>query len=60
MPFDFDQIIDRRNTNSYKWDVKADELPMWVADMDFQTATVIVRAIEEADKTRRFWLQYRP
>lgn len=46
MPFDFDQIIDRRNTNSYKWDVKADELPMWVADMDFGTAPAVVNAIE--------------
>ena len=54
MPFDFDQIIDRRNTNSYKWDVKADELPMWVADMDFQTATVILRAIEERIKQGAF------
>ena len=47
MPFDFDQIIDRRNTNSYKWDVKADELPMWVADMDFGTEPAVVEAIEK-------------
>ena len=47
MPFDFDRIIDRRNTNSYKWDVKADELPMWVADMDFETAPAVVEAIEK-------------
>ena len=47
MPFDFDRIIDRRNTNSYKWDVKADELPMWVADMDFETAPAVVDAIEK-------------
>ena len=47
MPFDFDQIIDRRNTNSYKWDVKADELPMWVADMDFGTAPAVIDAIEK-------------
>ncbi len=47
MPFDFDRIIDRRNTNSYKWDVKAEDLPMWVADMDFGTAPAIVDAIEK-------------
>jgi len=47
MPFDFDQIIDRRNTNSYKWEVKAGELPMWVADMDFGTAPAVVDAIEK-------------
>ena len=39
--YDFDQMIDRKSTNSLKWDVKAGELPMWVADMDFQTAPEI-------------------
>ena len=40
--YDFDKIIDRRNTNSLKWDVAENELPMWVADMDFETAPVAV------------------
>ena len=31
--YDFDRITDRRNTFSYKWDIKEGELPMWVADM---------------------------
>ena len=30
--YDFDQITDRRNTGSLKWDVAEGELPMWVAD----------------------------
>lgn len=47
MPFDFDQIIERRNTNSYKWDVKTGELPMWVADMDFGTAPAVIDVIEK-------------
>ena len=40
MKYDFDEIIPRRGTNSYKWDSAgdADVLPMWVADMDFRTA----------------------
>lgn len=38
MNFQFDQIIERRNTGAMKWDVNENELPMWVADMDFQTA----------------------
>ncbi len=38
MKYDFDACVDRKNTNSLKWDVKDNELPMWVADMDFQTA----------------------
>ena len=37
MKYDFDTIIPRRGTNSYKWDTPEEEnaLPMWVADMDF-------------------------
>ena len=36
MKYDFDTIIPRRGTNSYKWDTPEEEnvLPMWVADMD--------------------------
>ena len=45
MKYDFDTIIDRKNTASLKWDVKENELPMWVADMDFRTAPEIVSAI---------------
>ena len=43
--FDFDRITDRSGTLSYKWDVKDGELPMWVADMDFETAPAVRRAI---------------
>ncbi|AUG57316.1 MalY/PatB family protein [Acetivibrio saccincola] len=47
----FDEVVDRKNTNSMKWDFckevfgKADILPMWVADMDFQSPSVIVEAL---------------
>ena len=41
MVYDFDEIISRRGTDSLKWDVKENELPMWVADMDFKTAPEI-------------------
>ncbi len=43
--YDFDTPVDRRNTYSLKWDVKENELPMWVADMDFQTAPEVQEAI---------------
>lgn len=46
MAFDFDALIDRRNTCSLKWDVGENELPMWVADMDFQTAPAIREALQ--------------
>lgn len=49
MEYDFDGIIPRRGTNSYKWDSFAEEnvLPMWVADMDFHTAPAIVEALQK-------------
>lgn len=45
--FDFDREISRRGTSSLKWDVGENELPMWVADMDFATAPCITEAIEK-------------
>jgi len=43
--YDFDTIVNRKNTNSFKWQVKENELPMWVADMDFKTAPEIIDAL---------------
>ena len=45
MKYDFDTVIDRKNTASLKWDVKENELPMWVADMDFRAAPEIIEAV---------------
>ena len=47
MYYDFDEIIPRRNTRSYKWDSTDDDrvLPLWVADMDFRTAQPVVEAL---------------
>ena len=44
--YNFDQQINRRGTDSMKWDVAENELAMWVADMDFQTAPEIIKALE--------------
>ncbi len=41
MKYDFDTVHDRRKTDSIKWAVGENELPMWVADMDFETAPEI-------------------
>lgn len=46
--YDFDKIIPRRGTNSYKWDSMPEDrdvLPLWVADMDFRTAPAIIDAL---------------
>lgn len=47
--FDFDEIVVRRGTNSYKWDLPKGEdiIPMWVADMDFKTAPCIIDALKQ-------------
>ena len=47
MTFNFDTPPDRRGTDSQKWQKYAgrDILPMWVADMDFETAPAITEAI---------------
>ncbi|MBP5153478.1 MAG: pyridoxal phosphate-dependent aminotransferase [Lachnospiraceae bacterium] len=45
MNFDFDRIEDRRVTDSVKWNVPEDVLPMWVADMDFDTAPCVKEAV---------------
>ncbi|MCD7889048.1 MAG: pyridoxal phosphate-dependent aminotransferase [Oscillospiraceae bacterium] len=44
--YDFNRITDRRNSDSVKWDVGENELPMWIADMDFPTAPSIIEAIK--------------
>lgn len=54
MSYDFSEMIDRRHTNSVKWDVADNELPMWVADMDFRTAPAIVDAIKRKADTGIF------
>ena len=56
MRYDFDKVIERRNTGSSKWDnLKAlfgsdDVLPLWVADMDFRIPQPIIDAISERIK----------
>lgn len=48
MDYNFDEIIPRRGSHSYKWDSATDAgvLPMWVADMDFRTAPAVVDALK--------------
>jgi len=53
MKYDFDREIERRGTDSYKWDAndrlfgKRDLLPFWVADMDFATPEPVLDAIRD-------------
>lgn len=55
MKYNFDEVTDRRNTDSMKWSPSylekhfgsADCIPLWVADMDFRTAKPVVDAVTE-------------
>lgn len=44
--YDFDVPVDRRGSGALKWDVKENELPMWIADMDFRAAPEIAAALQ--------------
>lgn len=46
MDYNFDKVTDRRGSNSYKWNVADNELPMWVADMDFEVVPEIREALQ--------------
>lgn len=53
MKYDFDTVIERQNTNSVKWDMaeelvgEKDVLPLWVADMDFQSPPPVIEALRK-------------
>ena len=49
MKYDFDIPVNRFGTNSYKYDTMPNEdtIPLWVADMDFETAPVIMEALRK-------------
>jgi cysteine-S-conjugate beta-lyase len=53
MKYDFDRVIDRRNTDSCKWAENEkrfgdkDALSLWVADMDFESPAPVIHALRE-------------
>ncbi|WAJ69359.1 MalY/PatB family protein [Catenovulum adriaticum] len=49
MSFDFDRVIDRKPTHSFKWDKYKgqDVIPMWVADAEFSPPQEVIDAIKE-------------
>lgn len=48
MEYDFSRPTERRGTDSYKWDSapETDIIPLWVADMDFETFPGITEALQ--------------
>ena len=58
MKYDFDKLVTRRGSGCVKWDeeipsqsegrpLPEDMIPLWVADMDFQTAPAVIRALQQ-------------
>lgn len=53
MKYNFDEIVDRRNTDSIKWNNLEDMfgsndlLPMWIADMDFKSPQEVIDALKD-------------
>lgn len=60
MRYNFDERTNRRNTGSLKWDVGENELPMWVADMDFKTAPAVTEAVVKKAQSGIFGYQIVP
>ena len=66
MKYNFDEIIDRKNNHSVKYNelIKKfgvdDVIPLWIADMDFKTAQPVIDALEKKVKYGVFGYVYRP
>ena len=47
--YDFDTPVERRGTASMKWEKYKDRdiIPLWLADMDFQSPPAVIRAIQQ-------------
>lgn len=60
MQYDFATLTQRRGTNSMKWNGPENELPAWVADMDFQTAPAITKAVMEKARKGIFGYSWIP
>jgi cystathionine beta-lyase len=55
MKYDFDQVVERKGTDSIKWQRYGNEvIPLWVADMDFVSPEPIVKALHERVDHRVF------
>ncbi|MBD3278141.1 MAG: putative C-S lyase [Candidatus Aegiribacteria sp.] len=62
----FDEVIQRRGTDSFKWNMnqevfgRQDLLPMWVADMDFRAPSAVMKALHERVSHGVFGYPFKP
>jgi len=54
LKYDFKTVVNRKHTDSVKWNIQDNELPMSIADMDFKTAPEIILAMQEKLKLGAF------
>ncbi len=48
MKYNFDKVIDRRKSDSLKWNAyPSDVIPMWIADMDFESPPQVIKALRK-------------
>ena len=68
MKYNFDEVVDRTNHHSVKWDemktkfgdIPNEVLPMWIADMEFRSPKPVIEAIKKAAKHGIFGYTSRP
>lgn len=66
MDFDFDRVIPRRGTDSFKWNMNRevfgtdDVIPMWVADMDFRAPREVIDALVQRAGHGIFGYPFKP
>ncbi len=68
MKYNFDEVIDRTNHHSVKWDemkakfddIPDDVLPMWIADMEFRSPKPVIEAIKKAAEHAIYGYTSRP
>lgn len=66
MKYDFDELINRKNTNCYKWDAlkeifnREDIVPLWVADTDFQAPRPVIEKLVARAKHGIYGYSFEP
>lgn len=58
--YNFDQVINRKNTNCVKWSGEETEIPMWIADMDFETLPEVKDAVIKKANIAAYGYTYVP
>ena len=58
--FNFDDIANRRNSYSYKWNIKENDIPMFVADMDYHVFPLIKEEIQKRSEIDSYGYIYTP